>query len=120
MAAGVPDMCWAGVVLKNARNVKLRRIDLYDQLGAAITIDNSQDILVSDLYTNANQGPLLVLDGTDSLDGDDEDAKDGGLRANSEGQCVRTFTRGWKIGRQRSARTPGEAALSKLESPKFR
>ena len=121
MAAGVHDMCRAGVVLKNARNVKLRRIDLYDQLGPAVTIDNSQEILISDLYANADNGPLLLVDGVDSTASDDDDAMDGGLVASSDAQRVRTFTRGWRFGR-RPNRSPGEAAISKLtiESPNRR
>ena len=122
MAAGVHDMCRAGVVLKNARNVKLRRIDLYDQLGPAVTIDNSQEILISDLYANADNGPLLLVDGVDSTASDDDDAMDGGLVASSDAQRVRTFTRGWRFGRRRATRSAGEAALSKLtiESPNRR
>jgi len=114
MAAGVADMCRAGVVLKNARNVKLRRIDLYDQLGPAVTIDNSQEIFVSDLYTNIDNGPLLLVDGVDSTASDDDDAMDGGLTASSDGERVRTFTRGWRFGRRRNPRSAGEAAISKL------
>jgi polygalacturonase len=114
MAAGVADMCRAGLVLKNASNVKLRRIDLYDQLGAAVTIDNSRDILVSDLYTSADNGPLLMVDGIDSSLSDDNDAIDGGLTAGSDGQRVQTFTRGWRFGRRRTGRSAGEAAISKL------
>jgi polygalacturonase len=100
MAAGVADMCRAGVVLKNARNVKLRRIDLYDQLGAAVTIDNSEEILVSDLYANANGGPLLVIDGVDSTASEDKSAMDGGFTAgaNTNASRDRAVTRGsrWK------------------------
>ena len=116
MAAGVADMCRAGVVLKNARNVKLRRIDLYDQLGPAVTIDNSQEILVSDLYANADTGPLLMVDGMDSSITDDTDAMDGGLRAGADGQRVRAYTRGWKFGRRRTVRSATEASLSKLSA----
>jgi hypothetical protein len=110
MAAGVPDMCRAGVVLKNARNVKLRRIDVYDQVGAAVTIDNSQEILVSDLYANAAEGPLLVVDGIDSTRGEDNDARDGGLTTNSSEHRVQAFTRSWR----RKGRTDSEATTSKL------
>lgn len=122
MAAGVSDMCRAGIVLKNARNVKLRRIDLYDQLGPAVTIDNSQEILVSDLYADADNGPLLLVDGVDSTASDDDDAMDGGLIAGSDGKRVRTFTRGWRSSRLRGARSAGDAAISKLaaESPNRR
>jgi polygalacturonase len=112
MAAGVADMCRAGLVLKNARNVKLRRVDLYDQLGPAVTIDNSQDILISDLYAANESGPLLMVDGVDSSAGEDSDAMDGGVSKSSDSR-VRTYTRGWKFGRRRANRATAEA-LSKL------
>jgi hypothetical protein len=108
MAAGVPDMCRAGLIVKNARNVKLRRIDLYDQLGPAVVIDNSQDIIVSDLYAPTTQDALVTIDGVDSSGSDDGDG------AARDGQHIRTFTRGWKLGRRRPARAASEAALSKL------
>jgi hypothetical protein len=114
MAAGVEDMCRAGLVLKNARNVKLRRIDLYDQLGPAITINNSQDILVSDLYASASQGPLMMVDGMDSSACEDGDGLDGTSQNTHDGQQVRTFTRGWRYSRRRAGRATSEAALSKL------
>jgi polygalacturonase len=122
MAAGVPDMCRAGVVLKNARNVKLRRIDLYDQIGPAVTINNSQDILVSDLYADAENGALLLVDGVDSTASDDDDAMDGGLMAGSDTPNVRAYIRGWRFGRRRANRSAGEVAISKLtvESPNRR
>jgi polygalacturonase len=113
MAAGVPDMCRAGLVLKNARNVKLRRIDLYDQLGPAVTIDNSQEILVSDLYANSQGGPLLTVDGVDSTTDEDAGAMDGGLQTGSDGQRVRAYARDWKFGRRPQTRPPTEPSLSK-------
>jgi len=114
MAAGVADMCRAGLVLKNARNVKLRRIDLYDQLGPAITINNSQDIFVSDLCASAGDGPLMVVDGADSCVADEDDAVYGGMQTSQEAQRIRTFTRSWRYGRRRSSGAASEAALSKL------
>lgn len=119
MAACVAAMCRAGLVLTNARNVKLRRVDLYDQLGPAVTIDNSQDILVSDLCASADAGPLVRVDGIDSSTGEEEAAMDGGLTAGQDTRRVHTFTRGWRFSRRRSARSTAEAAISKLtiESP---
>jgi polygalacturonase len=63
MAAGVMDMCRAGFVLRNARNVKLRRIELYNQLGPAVIVNNSQEILVSDLSASLEgDEPLMTVD----------------------------------------------------------
>jgi hypothetical protein len=118
MAAGVLDMCRSGIVLKNARNVKLRRIDIYDQLGPAVIVNNSQDILVSDLYASVDgQKPLVLVDGmTSSYVADDESQPDQvtPLAHDGDGQRVRTFVRGGRIGRR--ARSGTDAALSKLSA----
>lgn len=119
MAAGVADMCRAGFILNNARNVKLRRIDLYDQLGPAVVMKNSQEVLISDLCASADKEPLIVVDGKPATIADEHDAADGGLLAGQDGQRARTFTRGWRYGRRRPSRAASDAALSKLaaESP---
>jgi hypothetical protein len=64
MAPGIPDMCRAGVCVRNARNVKLRSIDVQNQLGPAVVIDQSSDVHVSDLYARRDeQHPLIAVDG---------------------------------------------------------
>jgi polygalacturonase len=108
MAAGVPEMCRAGLIVKNARNTKLRRIDIYDQLGPAIVINNSQDILVGDLYAPTTSEALVTIDGVDCSTPEEADG------ASRDGQQIRTFTRGWKLGARRRPRTASEAALSNL------
>jgi polygalacturonase len=66
MAPGIGDMCRAGVVVENARDVKVRRTALYDQLGPAVSIRNSSDVAVTDLSARADgDAPLLVMDGTE-------------------------------------------------------
>jgi polygalacturonase len=116
MAAGVMDMCRAGIVLKHARNVKLRRIDIYDQLGPAVIVNNSQDILVSDLYASVDgQKPLVLVDGaSSSYIADDEMSPDQVLPVAHDGQRVRTFVRGGRVGRR--SRSGADAALSKLSA----
>jgi polygalacturonase len=118
MAAGVMDMCRSGIVLKNARNVKLRRIDIYDQLGPAVIVNNSQDILVSDLYASVDgQKPLVLVDGmSSSYVADDEAQMDQITPAghDGDGQRVRTFVRGGRLGRR--TRSGTDAALSKLSA----
>jgi polygalacturonase len=111
MAAGISDMCRAGLVIKNARNVKLRRIDVYDQIGPAVVVNNSQDILVSDLYASATgDSPLVLVDGVDSSAAhiDDEEMRSDG---DAKAPRVRTNTRAWRFGRRQRA---SEAALSQL------
>jgi hypothetical protein len=64
MAPGIPDMCRAGLCVRNARNVKLRRIDVHNQVGPAVVIDHSTDVHVSDLYARRDgQHALIVVDG---------------------------------------------------------
>ncbi len=116
MAAEVPDLCRAGMVLKNARNVKLRRIDIHDQLGPAIIVNNSQDILVSDLCASVDgQAPLVLVDGVDgSLAEEEPTPADGAMPVSHDGddKRVRTFVRGRRFGRR--SRGNADAALSKL------
>ena len=116
MAAGVGDMCRAGLVMKNARNVKLRRIDIYDQIGPAVTVNNSQDILISDLNASVDgRDPLVLVDGVPSID-DSDAPTDGGVPAGREedGKRVHTYTRGWRFGRRN--RSAADAALTKLNA----
>jgi polygalacturonase len=116
MAAGVGDMCRAGLVMKNARNVKLRRIDIYDQIGPAVTVNNSQDILISDLNASVDgRDPLVLVDGVPSID-DSDAPTDGGVPAGREedGKRVHTYTRGWRLGRRN--RSAADAALTKLNA----
>jgi polygalacturonase len=119
MAAGVTDMCRAGFVLHNARNVKLRGIDLYDQFGPAVVMKNSQEVLISDLCASADKDPLIVVDGKAATVSEERDDAGGGLMAGEDGQRARIFTRGWRYGRRRTSRAGTDAALSKLaaESP---
>ncbi|HUB26454.1 MAG TPA: glycoside hydrolase family 28 protein [Tepidisphaeraceae bacterium] len=64
MAPGIGDMCRAGVVLENARDVRLCRVGIHDQLGPAVTIRNSSDVAVSDLSARRDgEAPLLLMDG---------------------------------------------------------
>jgi polygalacturonase len=114
MTAAAADMCRAGFVLKHARNIKLRRIDLYDQLGPAINISNCQDIFVGDLYASAIKGPVLLVDGVGSPSGDEDDGEYGAIKTGQEGQRIHTFTRRWHYGRRRPSGATSEAALTKL------
>jgi hypothetical protein len=64
MAVGCREMCRAGFFVQNARNIKLRRVDLYHQLGPAITVEQSRDITVADLHATADDiDELVVIDG---------------------------------------------------------
>jgi polygalacturonase len=64
MAPNIPDMCRAGIIVKNGRNIKLRRIDVLDQKGPAISITNCQDIGIGDLYARRDgASPIVEMDG---------------------------------------------------------
>jgi polygalacturonase len=70
MAPGVPDMCRAGLVIRNARNLRLRHVDIHDQLGPAVVIHNSADVVVDDLSAKRDaEAPLATLDDQDLVDG---------------------------------------------------
>jgi polygalacturonase len=74
MAPGVPDMCRAGFVIRNARNLRLRHVDIHDQLGPAVVIDNSADVVVNDLSAKRDgAAPLATLDDQDLVNGMAED-----------------------------------------------
>jgi hypothetical protein len=64
MAPNIPDMCRAGIVIKNARNVKLRRVDVLNQIGPAVSITNSQEIAIGELYARRDgKSPVVEMDG---------------------------------------------------------
>jgi polygalacturonase len=63
MAAGVVDMCRAGFVIKNARMVKLRNIDVHHQLGPAVSIGDADDVAITDLCAKRDDdGPLVHME----------------------------------------------------------
>jgi Glycosyl hydrolases family 28 len=63
MAPGIPDMCRAGIVMENARDIKIRQTDIHDQLGPAVTLRNCSDMVVSDLSARRDgKSPLVVMD----------------------------------------------------------
>jgi hypothetical protein len=65
MAAGVGGECRAGVILKHARNVKLRRIDLHDQRGPAVSIQASSEVTVDELDARPDGACPLVFSDAD-------------------------------------------------------
>jgi polygalacturonase len=63
MAAGVVDMCRAGFMIKNARMVKLRNIDVHHQLGPAVSIGDADDVAITDLCAQReDEGPLVTME----------------------------------------------------------
>ena len=70
MAPGLPDMCRAGFVIRNARNLRLRHVDIHDQLGPAVVIHNSLDVVVDDLQAQRDgEAALITLDNQELIDG---------------------------------------------------
>jgi hypothetical protein len=55
MAIGCEEMCRAGFFIENAANIKLRQVDLVDQLGPALLINNSPNVLIGDLRTSDDE-----------------------------------------------------------------
>jgi polygalacturonase len=63
MAPNVPDMCRAGVVVRNARSIKLRRIDVLDQRGAAVSLTNVEDVIIQSLSAQSDgDHPIVVME----------------------------------------------------------
>jgi hypothetical protein len=63
MAPGLPHVCRAGVVIENARDVKLRQVDLHDQLGPAVTLRHCRDVRISELAAQRDgDAPLMMMD----------------------------------------------------------
>jgi polygalacturonase len=69
MAVGVADMCRAGFVIRNARTVKLRNIDVHHQLGPAVSIGDADDVAITDLCAQRDdEGPLVTMQRLQSFD----------------------------------------------------
>ncbi len=61
MSPVVPDLCRAGVIIRNARNIKLRRIDITDQLGSAVSLTNAKSVVLHDLGAQKFDGQPIVF-----------------------------------------------------------
>ena len=61
MAVGCGEMCRAGFIVENAANVRLNDVDLYNQIGPALTVKNSQDVFVGDIHASADRMENLVM-----------------------------------------------------------
>jgi polygalacturonase len=69
MAPGIPDLCRAGIMVRNAHNVKIRRVDVHHQLGPAISVNNCREIAIGDLYAKKDgEFPIVELDGREVAD----------------------------------------------------
>ena len=44
MAPGQPDLCRAGFVLRNVANVRLNNVQVFDQLGPELTVENGRGV----------------------------------------------------------------------------
>ena len=56
MAPGQPDLCRAGFVLKNVEKVRLNNVQVFDQLGPAVTVSNARDVTMD--------GAAIATEGT--------------------------------------------------------
>jgi hypothetical protein len=75
MGPGIDEICRAGIMLENARNVRVRRVDLYDQLGPAVTIRKSTGVRVSDLSARHDGNSPLILTDDAEFEADDGSEK---------------------------------------------
>ncbi|MGD1276085.1 MAG: glycoside hydrolase family 28 protein [Tepidisphaeraceae bacterium] len=67
MAPDIPDMCRAGVFIQNARNIRLRGVDIHHQLGPAVSISNSADVTIRDLWAQRDGShPLVEVNGAEA------------------------------------------------------
>jgi hypothetical protein len=64
MAPGVPDLCRAGIIASNVRQLTLRQLDITDQIGPAISISKAREMRLLDLALRSpsSAGPLVMLD----------------------------------------------------------
>lgn len=79
MGPGFVEMCRAGIVLENAKNVRVRRVDLHDQIGPAVTIRKSSGVRVSELSARHDANAPLILT---------EDARLETIDGNGDGQLA--------------------------------
>ena len=49
MAPGQPDLCRAGFVLTNAKNVRLNNVQVFDQIGPAVSVTNARDVTLNEI-----------------------------------------------------------------------
>lgn len=63
MAPGIEKLCRAGMWFKNVRKLVLRNIDITDQVGPAVRVIESDDVVISDLTgrTPQTEVPLIAL-----------------------------------------------------------
>lgn len=63
MAPGVPDLCRAGFIVRNARNIKLRNIDIFDQKGPTITVRDASDVVLREICARTDGAtPVVEMD----------------------------------------------------------
>jgi polygalacturonase len=63
MAPDIEKLCRAGMVFKNVRKLTLRNIDVSEQIGPAVRITESADVMISDSTSRTPQAdaPMIAL-----------------------------------------------------------
>jgi len=63
MAPDIEQLCRAGMVFKNVRKLTLRNIDISEQVGPAIRVTESADVIISDTTSRSPQAdaPMIAL-----------------------------------------------------------
>ena len=65
MAQGQPDLCRAGFVLKNVKNVRLSNVQVFDQIGPAVSVTNARDVTLNEISSPALQASMPLISLTD-------------------------------------------------------
>jgi hypothetical protein len=65
MAPGQPDLCRAGFVFKNVQSVRLNNIQVFDQIGPAVSVTNARDVTLNDISSPTLQDQVPLLSATD-------------------------------------------------------
>jgi hypothetical protein len=71
MSPLAPELCRAGFRIRNARDVKLRAIDIRGHVGPAVMFDTVTDAVLRDLSGGAHQWAEVHVDATSTVRGDD-------------------------------------------------
>ena len=62
MAPGQPDLCRAGFVLKNVRNARLNNVQVFDQIGPAVSVTNAREVTLNQISSPTLEAGVPLID----------------------------------------------------------
>jgi hypothetical protein len=62
MAPGQPDLCRAGFVLKNVKNVRLSNVQVFDQIGPAVSVTNAREVTLNQISSPTLEAGVPLID----------------------------------------------------------